>query len=305
MFLAVLGALVAFTVIILVAANFIGSTLDGNKAEDPMRRAAVDRRIAPIGQVRIAGEPETAAAPPPAAAAVTVAPATAAAAPRSGQEVYQTACFACHGTGAAGAPKVGDQAAWQPRVEEGLAHLVEVAIAGKGAMPARGGNPSLTDEEIRASIVYMLDQTGVAYSETEQPHAPEAEPPGHVEPHQEPQMSAPATEPTPPEVPAAEPATAAVAAVAQPAAAEAASLDLGKGEEVYQAACFACHMTGAAGAPKLGDVAAWAPRIAQGSETLLHSAIHGKGAMPPKGGRLDLSDADITAAVAFIVSKSQ
>ena len=57
-------------------------------------------------------------------------------------------------------------------------------------------------------------------------------------------------------------------------------------------------------APKLGDKAAWAPRIGQGMETLYASSINGKGAMPPKGGRVDLSDADIRAAVAYMVSES-
>ncbi|MGD8312746.1 MAG: c-type cytochrome, partial [Gammaproteobacteria bacterium] len=58
---------------------------------------------------------------------------------------------------------------------------------------------------------------------------------------------------------------------------------LADGQQVYQASCQACHATGAAGAPKLGDKEAWAPRIAQGMDTLLANAISGKNAMPPKG----------------------
>ena len=95
---------------------------------------------------------------------------------------------------------------------------------------------------------------------------------------------------------AAAPEAAAPAAEAEP--------DLAKGKSIYGAACFACHLTGAAGAPKLGDKAAWAPRIAQGMEVLYASSINGKGAMPPKGGRVDIADADIRAAVAYMVSES-
>ncbi len=81
------------------------------------------------------------------------------------------------------------------------------------------------------------------------------------------------------------------------------------GQKTYQTACFACHGTGAAGAPKVGDKAAWAPRIAKGIETLDKHALHGfkgkKGVMPAKGGRSDMSDADIKAAVAYMVSQSK
>ncbi len=77
------------------------------------------------------------------------------------------------------------------------------------------------------------------------------------------------------------------------------------GQKTYQAACFACHATGAAGAPKLGDKAAWKARIATGKEALYASSIKGKGAMPAKGGRADLSDADVKAAVDFMISKSK
>ena len=78
------------------------------------------------------------------------------------------------------------------------------------------------------------------------------------------------------------------------------------GKTTYQQTCFACHGTGAAGAPKAGDKAAWAPRIAKGMATLDEHALKGfkgsKGFMPAKGGRADLSDADVKAAVAYMVS---
>lgn len=91
-----------------------------------------------------------------------------------------------------------------------------------------------------------------------------------------------------------------VAAVEVRDASDVASLK--SGEQVYNAQCSACHGTGAAGAPKLGDEAAWGPRIAQGFETLLNSALKGKGAMGPQGGG-DFSDFEISRAVVFLANK--
>lgn len=78
-----------------------------------------------------------------------------------GKAVYDRSCAACHSTGAAGAPKVGDLAAWAPRVKTGAAGLFISATKGKGVMPPRGGNPALTDSEIKAVIGYMMAQAGV------------------------------------------------------------------------------------------------------------------------------------------------
>src|SRR2546425_735677 len=77
------------------------------------------------------------------------------------------------------------------------------------------------------------------------------------------------------------------------------------GEQVYKATCTNCHQTGVAGAPKLGDKAAWAPHLMHGTDGLLQSALKGKGAMPPKGGNPSLSDDDVRAAVEFMVSQSK
>ena len=73
------------------------------------------------------------------------------------------------------------------------------------------------------------------------------------------------------------------------------------GATVYNSVCGACHGTGVAGAPKAGDKAAWAPRIAQGNDALYKSVIGGKGAMPPQGGAADLSDDEIKGAVNHLV----
>lgn len=105
-------------------------------------------------------------------------------------------------------------------------------------------------------------------------------------------------------------ATTPVAVVSEPAVADQADAGSSSklGEETYAAACIACHTTGVAGSPKLGDVETWAPRIAQGMDVLNEHAIKGfqgsTGLMPPKGGRIDLSDEAIIAAVAYMVAES-
>ncbi len=75
------------------------------------------------------------------------------------------------------------------------------------------------------------------------------------------------------------------------------------GPTIFNSVCGACHNTGAAGAPKVDDKAAWAPRVAQGKEALYKSALNGKNAMPAKGGAGDLSDAEIKATVDYILTK--
>jgi cytochrome c5 len=77
------------------------------------------------------------------------------------------------------------------------------------------------------------------------------------------------------------------------------------GKAVYDKTCVACHASGVANAPKLGDKAAWAPRIATGKDALFTSVVKGKGAMPPKAGNPSLSDAEIRAAVEFLVSQAK
>lgn len=85
----------------------------------------------------------------------------------------------------------------------------------------------------------------------------------------------------------------------------AAESNLKLGQEIYVQVCAACHDSGLAGAPKLGDKVAWASRIAQGTEKMIASATHGKGGMPPRGGQAGLSDEKIKAAVSYMVSKSK
>jgi len=234
-------------------------------------RAAILHMYSASGvEVKQAAAPAPAApAPAPEQAAAAPAAAPAAADPSSGEGIYKSVCAACHDTGAANAPKLGDQAAWGPRLAQGLDTLTENAIKGKGAMPPKGGKADLSEGGIALAVIYMAGKVGGA---------------------------------APAPAPKAEAKAPAKAAAAAPAPAAAAG---GKGKDTYTKACAACHMTGAAGAPKLGDKAAWAPRIAKGMDALHASALKGKGTMPPKGGNAALPDPEVTAAVDYMVSQSK
>ncbi|MFY9329239.1 MAG: c-type cytochrome [Georgfuchsia sp.] len=87
---------------------------------------------------------------------------------RSGEQIVQTACAACHMTGAIGAPKIGDSADWGPRIAVGLDGLLKSAVAGKNAMPPRGGSDA-TDTELARAIVYMANKSGASFKEPDSP----------------------------------------------------------------------------------------------------------------------------------------
>lgn len=112
----------------------------------------IAERIKPIANICLEGEE--------CEGAVTGAVATAASGPRSGADIYGASCFACHDTGAAGAPKIGDVGAWSARLDDkGLETLVANAINGIGGMPAKGTCADCTDEEIAASIDHILENS--------------------------------------------------------------------------------------------------------------------------------------------------
>lgn len=224
---------------------------------------------------------------------------------QNGQAVYNSTCAACHGTGAAGAPKVGDAGAWAARIKQGYDTLLQHAIQGIRAMPAKGGNPDLDDVEVARAMVYMANQSGAKFKEPEAPAAPAAATAANAAPAAAPAeagAAAPAAAPA-----AAAPAAAAAAAPAAPAA-EATASASGAGKTLYSSACVACHGAGIAGAPKFGDKAAWAPRIAQGANVLYEHAIKGfqgkNGMMPPKGGS-SAPDADVKSAVDYMVAAAK
>ncbi len=205
----------------------------------------------------------------------------------SGANVFKAQCAACHEAGLAGAPKFGDASAWAARIATGYEALLNSALKGKGAMGAQGGG-AFRDPEIGRAVVYMANAAGAKFAEPQlAAPAPAAE------------AAAPAPAPAAP-APAA-PAAAAPAAAPAPAAPAVAA----NGEALYKQACTVCHAAGVAGAPKTGDKAAWAPRIALGVDALTASAIKGKGAMPPKGGAMAASDAEIKAAVQYLVDRAK
>jgi len=212
---------------------------------------------------------------------------------QNGQSVYTAVCAACHGTGAAGAPKLGDAGAWSARIAQGYDTLVQHAINGIRAMPAKGGNPDLDDVEVARALVYMANQSGAKFKEPEAPVAGAQA------------GKASTAAPAPSAAPAAA-AAAPAAAAAEPAAAPATASTAGK--TLYSSTCVACHGAGVAGAPKFGDKAAWAPRIAQGSKVLYEHALKGfqgkAGVMPPKGGS-SAPDADVKSAVDYMVTEAK
>jgi cytochrome c5 len=209
-------------------------------------------------------------------------------------DVYKSACIACHGTGAAGAPKTGDNAAWSARIAQGYDQLVANAVNGMGAMPAKGGNPDLDNLEVAAAVVFMANQSGANFEAPDMKAAQQtavAAESATVEPQSQGAVTASATAPI-----TSSPATQAGAAVVP-------NVDAGK--KLYEANCQACHAAGIAGAPKFGDKAAWAPRLEKGAETLYANAIKGfqgeTGMMPPKGGS-SASDEDVKAAVDYMTA---
>jgi len=222
---------------------------------------------------------------------------------KSGEEVFKAVCSACHATGTAGAPKFGDAGAWAARIGEGYDTLLHNALNGKGAMPARGGtNPDdYSDFEIARAVVYMANGSGGKLAEPAQPASGAAA-----------SASAPGAAATPAGASANEnaqaaAAVAALASVPQAAApaAGAQSADAAQaGKALYEQVCQACHAAGVLNAPKFGDKAAWAPRLKEPMDTVYNYALHGKGAMPPKGGS-NAPDADVKAAVDYMVNAAK
>ena len=212
----------------------------------------------------------------------------------AGDAVYAQVCKTCHDAGLAGAPKIGDKTAWGPRLAQGQPLVMQHAVNGfqgkTGVMPPKGGNADLSDTEVGRAVVYMANQAGANWKEPAAPAAgatAAATPPAATSPSSAPPAPAPA---------AGAPAPATAAAKAD-------------GKKIYEATCVACHGAGIAGAPKFGDKSAWTARIAEGNNTLYMHAIQGfqgkGGVMPPKGGNTTLPDADVKAAVDYMISAAK
>lgn len=141
----VVGALVVFFVVAVIAARIVSApSVEKATGPDSMVEAAIIDRIKPYGEVNVG-----------------TAPVAVASSGADGKGTYTSACFACHGTGAAGAPKLGDKGAWKSRIAQGEGTLFDHSINGftgkTGIMPPKGGNMSLSDAAVKAAVQYMVD----------------------------------------------------------------------------------------------------------------------------------------------------
>ncbi len=160
----VIGAGALILGIILLAQFAIGAYGARSLKNDPaMSDEAVRKRLTPVAQFAIdPNAPAPAAAPAagtPARGTAAVIPppaAKTASAGGSGRATYEAVCKVCHEAGVAGAPKFGDKAAWSPRMKTGLDALHASVLKGKGAMPPKGGNPTLSDADVKAAVDYMV-----------------------------------------------------------------------------------------------------------------------------------------------------
>jgi cytochrome c5 len=147
----VLGILIVFAIILFAVARSIGAqTQLAHEMADPMELKAVDSNIAPFAHEAIAGQDNAALAVMPDKAG-----APAADVPASGEAAFTKVCSSCHSAGINGAPKIGDHAAWGPRIAQGKDTLYKHALEGKGNMPARGGT-TWPDATIRSAVDYMV-----------------------------------------------------------------------------------------------------------------------------------------------------
>lgn len=144
--IAIPGSIIAFTLIIALIASFFGVKTDAEIAAPAAEEEAVAEAIAPVAEVEVA-------------AAVEVGGATA----KTGEEVYNSVCMMCHATGMMESPKLGDSGAWSARISQGLDTLVDHAINGYNMMPAKGGNGSLSDEEVKNAVIYMANSAGADF----------------------------------------------------------------------------------------------------------------------------------------------
>lgn len=277
------GFLIPIIVIVLIV-NYVASGDQTGAGSDAMTEEAIAERLQPVADANF-----------------VLVDASAPKVLQTGEAVYKASCAACHDTGAAGAPRTGDASAWAARIAQGQDTVIAHAIGGLRAMPAKGGNPDLDDVEVARAVVYMVNQSGGKFTEPAVPAAQAAAAPAEAEAPQNirgPQASA--TDP----LTASQPTQAVkdvVTAVTPDAPPAAAKVD---GKKVYDTSCAACHTPGVAGAPKIGDKAAWAARIQQGTDVLYEHAIKGfqgkTGFMPPRGGS-SASDAEVKAAVDYMV----
>ena len=156
----VLAAFVVPVLVIIMLTQFVNLENKEAPGTSAFSASSVAARIAPIGAVRISDPTDIAAA-------------------KSGQQVFENQCTTCHATGALGAPKVGDAAAWGPRIAKGYDALLASATKGKGSMPAQSGG-DFSDFEIGRAVVYMANKAGATFAEPKPPAAASAAAPAEA-----------------------------------------------------------------------------------------------------------------------------
>ncbi|KUZ74953.1 cytochrome C [Burkholderia ubonensis] len=268
-------------VLIILFATYANVAFRSGAGTDALSDEQVAKRIAPLAQVDVkdANAPRTY---------------------KTGEEVYKAVCVTCHGTGAAGAPKFGSKDDWAPRISQGFDTLLKTALAGKGAMPPRGGTSpdDYSDYEIARAIVYMANNDGANFPEPAAPAANATAAAGAA-------PASGAADAASAQIAAAQAAIAAIPKAGEkPVAAPTSADTASAGKALYTQVCQACHAAGVLNAPKFGSKEDWAPRLKEPMDTVYNYALHGKGAMPPKGGST-ASDADVKAAVDYMVNAAK
>ncbi len=153
----VVASFVVPIIIIIMLTRFVASETQPAAGSDGLSAEAIAHRLQPVGSIEL----RDASGP---------------AVLRTGEQVYQGQCAACHGTGAAGAPKLGDAGAWGPRLGHGFEAMVTAALKGKGAMAPQSGG-EFSDFEISRAVVYMANQGGGKFAEPAAPAASAASAP--------------------------------------------------------------------------------------------------------------------------------
>ncbi len=296
-----LGGLVLLGLTVWFLVNSLFNTIQRNSTRGleseetvQMQQALVQERLKRVGFVKAGYVPKV----PPV---------------RTGKEIVDDICGECHVEGSMGAPVIGSKD-WAERFANGFDSLLKTAQEGKGDMPPRGDDPSLTDKDLMRAIAYMLKESGLTPpvidppkkdgdgADGKKPAAAGAAPAAGVE-GGAPAEAAPA--------PAASEQTSSAAGTSRSGLAERMAereynpFDLDsvpaakKGEAVFEVACKGCHQFMP---PRTGSKEDWAHVAAKGMDQLYNSTLYGTFGMPPKGGRLDLSDEDIKASVDYMAS---
>ena len=291
-----LGGLVIIGLAVWFLVNSLFNTIQRNSTRGldseetvKMQQALVAERLKPIGMVKAGYVPKV---PPP----------------RTGKEIVDDVCGECHREGSMGAPVIGSKD-WAKRFANGFDSLLKTAQEGKGDMPPRGDDPSLTDKDLMRAIAFMLKESGLNPPVIDPPKKKDGkgadkqggDAAGAAGDQSAPADAASAPAPAGSEAAAPEQSTSAAGA-AEPAfdPFDLAALPAEKrGEAVFEIACKGCHEFMP---PRTGVKEDWQQVAVKGMDQLYRSVLFGTFGMPPKGGHLDISDEDVKASVDYMAS---